>query len=86
MRHIAGSIARMLGHPPVPEQVLADTCAAAYENDRRAAGLDLSGLAAGDGKCEIKEISENSGAVRRFNIIGYGDFEGPAARCGTSAG
>jgi hypothetical protein len=76
VRHIAGSIARMLGHPPVPEQVLADTCAAALKMIGVRQAWIYRDWQQAIGNVMIKEISENSGAVRRFDIIGYGDFEG----------
>jgi hypothetical protein len=72
VRQIAGSITRMLRLPAIPEAVLVETCRSAltiigvrqawiYRDWQQAIG-DLM----------IREIA---GALRRFDIIGYGAFE-----------
>lgn len=71
-RSIAGSITMMLAHPPVSEQVLAATCPAALKIIGVRQAWVYRDWQQAIGNVMIKEIA---GAVRRYDIIGYGDFE-----------
>lgn len=72
VRGIAGSITRMLDHAPVSEQVLSATCGAALKIIGVRQAWIYRDWQQAIGSAMIKEIN---GAVRRYDIIGYGDFE-----------
>jgi hypothetical protein len=71
-RRIAVSISRMLDHPPVPEKVLADTYPAALKIIGVRQAWIYRDWQQAIGDVMIRDIK---GPVRRFDIIGYGEFE-----------
>ena len=72
VRQIAGSIARMLRRPPIPDSLLAETCRSALTTIGVRQAWIYRDWQQAIGDLMIREIS---GALRRFDIIGYGGFE-----------
>jgi hypothetical protein len=80
VRHIAGSITRMLNHSPIVEQVLIDTYPAALKIIGVRQAWIYRDWQQAIGDVMIRDIK---GPVRRFDIIGYGEFEALLRKCDT---